>query len=863
MRKNRETRKAEFKAAVIKRLKSLIAPCIILAIIVAGAIFIALWQEEEEPIQIVKVKGYEGEESVRVLENDRIRFELDSTTTQFTVTDKRTGDVWYSNPQNAEDDELALKAEKQKLLSTLILTYSTQNGVDTLHDNYRYCVQNQIYEIEEGEDYIKVYYSIGDVEKEYMIPPVITVKRMESFLANMSQTNAMMVQDYYKKYDINKLGKKDNKEELLAMYPILETEPIYVLRDTTKDNVKTKFEIYFGEAGYTDADYRADKELDMSVKTSDKPVFNVNVIYRLDGDDLLVEIPMGEIEYQEKYPIYYLSVLPYFGAAGIDEEGYMFVPEGGGALINFNNGKIAQNSYYSNLYGWDMAINRKALVHETRTYFNAFGIAKNNGSMLCILEEGAPYASVQADISGRNHNYNYVNAVYNITHREQYDVADKFNGEMFVYEDTLPNESLVQRYCFVDSTDYSDMALCYREYLLNKYGDAFVMQDDTSVPVAVEVVGAVDKMKQVVGVPVSRPLELTTYEEAQGIIEDLQTNGVQNMSVKLTGWMNGGVQQKMLNDVNLLSELGGKKDFKTLIDYTKAQGIDLYLNGITNYAIDSDFGDGFVVFRDAARLVSKEKAELYPYSEITYSQRDSQDPYYLLKGSLIEKMASNLVDEASKYQVNVSFDDMGEVLSSDFTEDEKVTRQDALNRQVKSLQNAKAAGQKVMIPMGNNYALPYSDFVTEMDLAGSEYTILDKQVPFYQMAIHGYVNYAGESLNLTQNFEDELLKSAEYGAALSFTFMKETLFTLQNTLYYEYFGADYDAWKDKMLETYAEYEEKLGHVFNQCMTDHDYVTDKVTCTTYEDGTRVYVNYGYEAVSADGVEIPAKEYVVIR
>lgn len=57
---------------------------------------------------------------------------------------------------------------------------------------------------------------------------------------------------------------------------------------------------------------------------------------------------------------------------------------------------------------------------------------------------------------------------------------------------------------------------------------------------------------------------------------------------------------------------------------------------------------------------------------------------------------------------------------------------------------------------------------------------------------------------MTQNTQNELLNSAEYGAGLAFTFMKESAFELQNTLYTEYFGADYSAWHDEMLEIYTD-----------------------------------------------------------
>lgn len=864
MKKDKSVRKAEFKAAVIKQLKSMIGPMIILLIILAGVLVITFYRTEKEPAEIIKVNAYEGDTNEMVLENDRLKFVLDPETTQFSVTVKDTGAVWNSTPLDAENDPLALKVDKEKLQSTLVLTYSTINGVDTIYSNYAYSMKNQIYDIEKGEDYIKVYYSIGDTEKEYVIPTVIREDDYEKLVGNLEQAMQVMVSQYYKKYDINNLSKSDDKEELLADYPIMESEIIYVLRNTAKDSVKLKFEQAFEEAGYTYEQYLEDKELDLSTTSSNGPVFNVNMIYRLDGDDLTVEIPMNEIEYNEKYPILYLSVLPYFGAAGTEEQGFMFVPEGGGSIINFNNGKIAQNSYYANVYGWDMATVRTAVVHETRTYFNVFGVSKNDNSFICIMEKGAPYAAVQADISGRNNSYNAVNAIYNITHREQYNVSDRYNGNMFVYEDSLAQESLVNRYCFVDSGSYIDMANTYNKYLQNKYGEYFVLNDDTEAPVAVEIVGAVDKVKQVCGVPVSRPLKLTTYKEADEMVQELKSDGFNNMSVKLSGWMNGGIQQEILKDVHLISDLGSKKDLKNLISNANENEIPVYLNGITNYAHNSNIFDGFLTFTDTARLVSKEKAELYPYSTVTYAQRDSQEPYYLLKPAIIEQMVNNLTKTASDMNANVSFHDIGYQLSSDFSRKTPVSRQTMLYNQAAQVKAIQDSGTGVMINMGNDYAIPYADIVTNMDLSGSEYTIIDAKVPFYQLAVHGYVNYTGEALNLTQNEEEEILESAEYGAGLYFTIMRETAFALQKTLYTEYFGADYSAWHDRMVDIYTRYNDELGHTFNQRMVNHELMTEKLSCTTYEDGTKVYVNYGYEEyVTNDGIKVPARDYLVVQ
>ena len=151
-----------------------------------------------------------------------------------------------------------------------------------------------------------------------------------------------------------------------------------------------------------------------------------------------------------------------------------------------------------------------------------------------------------------------------------------------------------------------------------------------------------------------------------------------------------------------------------------------------------------------------------------------------------------------------------------------------------------------------------------MDLNGSGYTIIDEAVPFYQIAIHGFVNYAGEALNLTGDYQEELLKSAEYGAGLNFTFMNADATILQNTYYTQYYGADFNAWKDKMLAIYADYEESLGHVFHQTITDHVVIAPDVRMTVYEDGTKVYVNYNNEDYKTeDGTVLPARDYLVIR
>ena len=90
-----------------------------------------------------------------------------------------------------------------------------------------------------------------------------------------------------------------------------------------------------------------------------------------------------------------------------------------------------------------------------------------------------------------------------------------------------------QRYSFIDSGSYVDMAKEYQKYLLANYGQYQRANSDTSAPIVIEVVGAVDKVRQILGIPVSKPLELTTYKEAEDIITQLDSEGMKNMVAEL------------------------------------------------------------------------------------------------------------------------------------------------------------------------------------------------------------------------------------------------------------------------------------------------------------------------------------------
>jgi hypothetical protein len=804
---------------------------------------------------------HKEEASGFVLENDILRFELDPLTTWFSVTRKDSGRSWKSNPSDADADPLALSKVKNQMKSTLLLVYGTENGVENIYDSFSYSVARKFCRVSSDNGSVRVDYLVGDVQRVYLIPLAVTEERMDSLVENMKDADRKLVLQYYRLYDIERLRSSDNEDELLRKYPILERENIYVVRDSLPTYLKEKIEAIFKTEDYGRSDYNRDAELYGGAKVKETPTFNVSVVYSLADDRLVVDVPFDDIRFMEEYPLTSLALLPYFGSAGTGQEGFIMVPEGGGGIIRFNNGKLKQNAYYSDMYGWDWATDRAAVIGETRNSFPVFGMSDEGGSFISIIEEGAAYAGINADVAGRYGSRNFAYASYKMIHQEAYDVSGKSNDAVFVFEDSLPaGERIRQTYRFLSQGGYPRMAAGYRDYLKARQ-DGLPELEDRSVPVAVGILGAADKIQQVLGFPASRPFRLTNYREAKDMLDDLKNRGFDNLHASLIGFLKGGIRQRTLGNPVFPAALGGNGDFRELMEWSSENGVRAYLGGVTQFAYDSSPADGFFAFRDAAKFASAELARLEEYSSVWYGK--DGDLRYLLRPSVSVRMTDRLIRAAGgKKAFGLSLRDDGKYLSADYDPDRRTSRERARAMRIESMRNVSSSGLGLMTDGGNDYAALLSDFVTGMDFTGKAYSIIDETVPFYQMALHGHIRYSGRPLNLAADGSEELLRSAEYGAGLSFVFMKKPETALQDTKYAEYYGANYDSWIDRAQEIRERFDRELGRTYGMEMLSHERVAPDVTATDYEDGTRVYVNYGYEDFRSCGVVTPARSWTVI-
>ncbi len=834
-----------------------------LAAVVALIVFLAGRQSDDG---FFEVDYYSNEENQAqyILENEQLRLTVDGQTGYFTLEDKSSGRIWQSNPLEGTDTAADTNT-KNTMLSTFVLTYTDKSGNSVAYDSWRYAIEGGTFRIRQEGQSIFVDHTVGPAQREWTVPEVASVARMEELMSAMSQENRAAVLKSYRKLDPERL-KPETLEKYQQLVPLLKETAVYTLAIAVEGDELPAYqmevlEAAFASVGYTKEDAEADRA--QQQKQTDAVQFNLTLQYRLDGDALLVDVPAEQIRYPAQWPVEKITVLPYFCAAASSSEGYLLVPDGGGAQIDFNNGKLLQSGYYSNVYGWDEAISRDKLLQDPSSSFPVFAIASDGGYLMAVAEGGDAEMAVEADIGGKRSDYNYVRPEFKVVHGEDTTVSAKSNATIRVFQQDHPDTVFSLRYFIGSSDSYVHMAQRFRRYLLQRYG-SMDKTDEQGIPLVVTLIGAMDISQKSLGMPTRTVAAAADYMEAANILDQLFL--VENLRIRYEAVLNDGLDQTALLKIDEVPALGGRKAREAFLTAAGAQGVPVYLGAYTQTVYSTAAFDGFAARSDAIRDTTNTAIERYPYHPaMRLAPENSDNTMYLLNAAAQKQTMALLADAALELQFDgIAFSDVGSLLFSDFHHEHPESRQDML--QLLQQELSKLESRDVMVSGGHLYSAVYADFITDMDLSGGSYDLIDRYVPFYQIALHGYVPYTAAALNASGNYRQSLLKSVEYGAGLQFTFFEFDYTLLQNSRYATYsnlFSANFADWQQELTAVYDRLNTELGHTVNLCISDHRQLAEKVTVTEYEDGTKVYVNYSSMPYSDGALQIPAQDWVTVK
>ena len=798
-----------------------------------------------------------------VLENSYLSLRFLPSTAEIILTDKKTNVQWRSNPPNPVASDAVTK---QLMESQFSLEYADNSGVPRTLESSFYSVQRGAYEYEVVDGALEVRYTVGDLARNYRIPPAANEERMSVYLDRMEPDERDIVESTYRLYDINNLRMNDDKDKLLAEFPELAKNKLWVLRTVSPDFMKEEAEESFKKAGYTAEDFAEDSERYELTGGAVKPAFSLTLRYILDGKSLIVNVPFSKIGYRAAYPIKQLALMPFMGSGSTADSGYMLVPDGSGSLIYFNNQKQNQVPYYISVYGWDEAMPRGDVVSDNKALFPAFGVHKNGASLFCVIEEGSAYSGVRADVSGRNSGYNIVYPVFDMIHGALMDIAGRNQRAVYMYEAALPeNENITLRYTPCAEPGYMGMAKEYRSWLMEKYPVLQTRHVADGVTAAVEIIGAVNKTQHRLGLPFDLPLRLTSYKETEKILKDFAGLGWENVHVKLNGWFNRSVEHTVPAKIKLISALGGKRDFERIVSTAEKNNYTVYPEVDFMFMRDVKAFSGFSLYKDAARYVNRERVQRYPYSFVWFGERKFWGKLnYLARPAATQRMINNFQKQARKYKIkNIAFKNMGSRLAGDYHEKRHVSREASMLMRQKKFEEMYQDNKKILINSGFAYSIPWTNIITDMIITEHSFGITDSTVPFLQIVIHGIVPYTGKAVNLAEDYTKSLLKTIECGAGLYFSFMEEETSELQETKFRQFYANEYKKWAGDADELYKKFQKDFGHLYNQQIVNHVILAPDVTITEYEDGTRVLVNASDNDYRYNGNNFKADTYAVFR
>lgn len=792
------------------------------------------------PEKAVNIKGMEI-----VAENEALVLYLNSTSTEIAVFDKKSGVIWYSNPQDRAKDNIATGYNKDKLNVQFELSYYDSAGNTLKYDNYTHSVQNQQFEVKKVDGGMDIIYTLGEVKSDIdAIPKWISAERFQSLI----------------------LGKLDDKgkKEILKRFRLDEDSQRYERRDSSLKGVGlSKVTGFFKEVGYDEAQIAIDKAA-YGEDQGELADIIVPLQYRLEGKQLRVSVPEKGIQYSETMKIQTLSLLPFFGASGLSDQGYSLVPDGSGSLIYFNNGKTNVAPYNATLYGLDKTFYKPMKNQKDEVArLPVFGMKYEDHAFLAVIDKGDAVASIEADVSGRLNQYNTVYPSFTLNSIEEVTLTNGWRSSTVKKFQSQPFHSeiaVAYQFLGADQASYSGMAESYRNYL-EEQQKLTRIEANSKLPFYVEFIGGIPKKKFFLGIPYHAYESLTNFEQAQKILTEMQGLGIDGIQLRYTGWFNGGIHHNLPNSVSVDSKLGGRKGLTELQSYAKSKDIGLYpdVSFLESFPDAEGFKKAY-----ASRLITNKLAAVYPFRISTLWENDEVNPGYVLSPKVIPQIISGFLEDYRSLNLpSLSLRDLGNQLNSDFNREDVINREEAKGVAIDQLKQITTTAPNLLIEGGNAYATPFAKHIVNAPISNSRFNITDEAIPFFQMVYHGSIQYTGEAWNLgdDQDSSVTLLKALESGSSLHYTWFYADPSAIKMTDFDHFYSADYRRWINEAAELYQKLNDVVHDVQDQVIQKHEKLAEGVYQTTFEQGKRIIVNYNDAVVKVDDVTIEPKGYWV--
>ena len=614
-------------------------------------------------------------------------------------------------------------------------------------------------------------------------------------------------------------------------------------------------------------------------------LFRLAIEYTIDEHGLSASIPSKSIRYNEtNYMLESISLLPYFGCASTKSTGnitrtggYLFIPDGSGTIIEYYNddGTVkTKGSQGGKIYGPDYVSGELASadvneniakyrlpVFGLTQYYNETITTERSGraakvdvvahksGWLGVITEGESFASLTAYIGnvygasgGGNCEYNTVTASFTVKQVDATASAAASSGStasggsggsaalsgtvdtkylgnytiryILLTDPVAAEKNNVKDYYY---PSYVGMAAAYRNYLIKTGGMEKIkdLENDTTMPLYINTFGYTTAYEKFLSFPISKKKALTSYEDIQKMCNILGESNINDVRILMTETGN------VITKVKWPGVLGGKKGFEKLLRYAEENGATIYPDYDFASVSYLDANAGFSFKKYAAKSMIGKYKMVRDYDYVWQMVLAGGARNVVSTGSF-EAIYEKFAKKYLKYNVGaIGVSSLGSMLSSDFDEDDPITREDSKYYTTEFLKKLKADNGKVLVSGGNAFTLPYVTDIVDFSLDNSGFSVSTASVPFAGMVLHGYANYAGTPMNLEGDVQYRLLKSIENGAALYFTLSYQNTELLKGSMLSDYYAVSFDLWLPQVVSLYKTLNDAIGTLQNATITTHE------------------------------------------
>lgn len=796
-------------------------------------------------------------------------FELYYNTADMTlgIKNKASGEIFTSNPYDAATDPMYTGDVKNNYESQVIVSfYDSEFNNQNLWSSQD-CLSFGQFSSEIYENGVAVDLSIGEDKGKLIVPIAMTVEDYEKYTASLESRDSRKLSAFYSLYSSDGYV----NEEMITKYPTLKDKELYVLEESmVTDKDREDISDIFSKAGYTYENYISDMEkLGIEIENQVYPNFKLRVEYILTDKGLTVTIPNESIVCSDGFQLLEISLLPYFGCDKPQngKNGYLFVPDGSGALININGQPdTRQTAIAGRVYGENPVTDEPFELSTGETYhLPVFGAVRNDGSAFAaIITSGDVADFIVALLGGPNGQYYTVYNRFLYTEYEPSVTQPKIvsmgsTQNIYISDENRYTCDYSVDYYFLtgEKANYTGMAEIYRNYLSSK---GFKTEDKKEEKIAVQTIGAALIEKDFLGIPYKSEMVFTSYEDAMNILKDLKEEGIENLSLSMLGWEKKGLDATISNKIRFSSKQGGKSGFKDLAEYCQQEGISLTLGNeflLTKY---NRMFDGFGVKSSACQTLELSTAEFYEYRSFSEMKESS---LYITSPVKYEKYAEKLAASAAKNDITaITLNTLGNYLVADFSERHSVNRQQTIEYIENLLKNS---SEKVTLNFdgANAYVLPYADTLEEVPCSSSGLSGESVSVPFLQIVVSGSIKLHSKPINLEGESNSLLLDCLRCGVTPTYLVASDNIEQLKKTDYSRYFAINYEYVRDEIISAYADYSDALEVLSSSAITDSTEVSSNVYCSVYEGGTKIYTNYGETDYDTGSGKVKAGGYLIIR